>query len=187
MRHGETLWNASNKVLGRTDIPLSDLGKRQALDAGSNLSSEIIDAIFTSPLSRAIETANIVSSLQNHVCPVFIRQCLIEQDFGIFEGCPRNNQNYQLNKRLFFKKYEKGESYLGVAARVYPFLQELKDSDYTKILIVTHGGICRILHSFFYDMDNEQFASYTTRNCEIKRYCLSLVSGENFSDKVLTV
>lgn len=172
MRHGETHWNANDKVLGRTDIPLSDSGREQAHAAGMALSFEKIDVIYTSPLSRAIETANIVSSLQTHDCPVYLKQCLIEQDFGVFEGQPRSDQNYQLNKRLYFKKYENGESYLDVAARVYPFLQNLNNTEYSKILLVTHGGVCRILHSYFFDMDNEQFASYTTRNCEIKRYCL---------------
>lgn len=172
MRHGETLWNLENKVLGRTDIPLTVIGKEQAKSAARLLSSENIDIIFTSPLSRALDTSNIVSSMQENRCPVIAENCLIEQDFGIFEGRLRNDYEYQENKRFFFKKYPQGESYLDVAARVYPFIYRLKTSSYSKALIITHGGICRIISNFFNDMDNEQFASFSIPNCDVKRFTL---------------
>lgn len=172
MRHGETVWNSENKVLGRTDIPLTENGKEQAESVARLLSSENIDVIFTSPLLRAHDTSNIVSSMQETICPVIVKNCLIEQDFGIFEGRSRNDYEYQENKRLFFKKYPQGESYFDVAARVYPFIYWLKASSYSKVLIVSHGGICRIINNFFNDMDNEQFASFLIPNCDIKRITL---------------
>lgn len=171
-RHGETDWNRQNRVLGRTDIPLNQTGLQQAETIAECLAGRTISLIYTSPLSRAVMTGRIIAARQDAKCVCAARDCLIEQDFGVFEGADRGNTHYQREKRLFFKRYENGESYLDVAARVYPFLDHLAAERQTSgdVLIVTHGGICRIITSYFKDMDNEEFAAFTMKNCEVREF-----------------
>ena len=170
LRHGETEWNSRNLVLGRTDIPLNEKGRQQADEVGKRLQSMNFDKIFSSPLSRAVETADIVSKHQKNNCSRVISKCLTEQCFGIFEGVNRSLLDYQSEKRQYFKRYEKGESYLDVAARVYPFIENILNTETGNILLVTHNGICRIIVNYFMGMGNEEFVTFRLGNCEFKTF-----------------
>ena len=167
MRHGETSWNADNRILGATDIPLNERGRAQALQAAERMKDIDIDVIYTSQLSRAMETGLAVAAMQKN-CKVSHESCLNEHDFGEFEGQDRRSEEYQREKRKCFKRYPGGESFLDVAARVYPFIKglisdpQLKDKS---VLIVSHGGICRVITSFFRDMENEEFVTFAMPNC----------------------
>lgn len=166
-RHGETDWNHLNHVLGRPDIPLNDTGRKQADHLADRLEDTSLDAIYASPLKRAYQTAEAVQ-VRRPELQIQTEPRLIEQSFGIFEGKSRDDQTYQKEKHEYFKPFENGESFLDVAARVYPFLDELiaaHDND-DSILLVTHGGIGRIIANYFEGMDNEQFASFFMPNCE---------------------
>ena len=58
-----------------------------------------------------------------------------------------------------------------VAQRVYNLLDEIKlEADHKIYLLVAHGGIGRVINSYFYDMTNEQFANFSIKNCELKEY-----------------
>lgn len=167
MRHGETAWNAENRILGSTDIPLNENGREQAREAAKELEGMDIDVIYTSCLSRAMETGLAVGALQEG-CPVIHMPCLNEHDFGDFEGKDRCSEEYQAEKRKCFKRYPGGESFLDVAARVYPFIKGLLDNPALRdktILIVSHGGICRVISSYFRDMENEEFITFAMPNC----------------------
>ena len=83
-RHGQTQWNALNKVCGRTDLPLTELGHAQARELARKLEHEGIDLIIASPMIRARQTAQAVADLCG--VPVLVDERLIEQNFGIFEG-----------------------------------------------------------------------------------------------------
>lgn len=169
MRHGETAWNAQNRILGSTDMPLNEKGRGQAREAADKMKDIRFDVIYTSCLSRSMETGLAVASLQD--CPVIHEPCLNEHDFGEFEGRDRLSEMYQSEKRKCFKKYPGGESFLDVAARVYPFIKGiLSDPDMQDktILITSHGGICRVITSFFRDMENEEFVSFAMHNCEYR-------------------
>ena len=87
VRHGETEWNAINKVLGRTDIPLNDKGLKQAHEIAESLKDVKIDIFLCSPLCRARQTADVISDETG--IPYRIDERLIEQDFGCFEGVDR--------------------------------------------------------------------------------------------------
>ena len=167
MRHGETAWNAENRILGSTDIPLNELGREQARQAAGKLAEVSIDIIYTSCLSRAKETGLTVAALQKN-CEVFHLECLNENDFGEFEGKDRLSEEYQSEKRKCFKRYPGGESFLDVAARVYPFIKSLLEDPTLQdktVLIVSHGGICRVISSYFRDMENEEFITFAMPNC----------------------
>ena len=167
MRHGETAWNAENRILGSTDIPLNERGREQAWKAAEGLKDVHFDVIYTSMLSRAMETGLAVAAFQ-HDCKVCHEACLNENDFGELEGKDRCSEEYQSEKRKCFKRYPGGESFLDVAARVYPFIKNLLADTALQdktVLIVSHGGICRVITSYFRDMENEEFVSFAMPNC----------------------
>ena len=165
VRHGETEWNAINKVLGRTDIPLNDRGIEQAEEIARSLKDIKIDVFLCSPLSRARQTADAISGETG--MPYKTDDRLIEHDFGVFEGVNRFDAEYQKAKREYFVRYPGGESFFDLAARVYPLIKELEGKS---ALLVTHGGICRIIRSYFEDMGNEEFVQFSQGNCEIRMY-----------------
>lgn len=165
VRHGETEWNAINKVLGRTDMPLNDKGLEQAREIARSLKDAKIDVFLCSPLIRARQTADAISSEIGIRYKIDDR--LIEQDFGEFEGVDRSDAEYQAAKREYFARYPGGESFFDLAARVFPLIKELEGSN---ALLVTHGGICRIVRSYFEDMGNEEFVQFSQGNCEVRMY-----------------
>lgn len=169
-RHGETEWNYQDKILGRTDIPLNERGIEQAETLAKKLPKNIA-LIIASPLQRALATARIIAD-KNHI-PYIIDERLVEMDFGTYEGNLRSDENYKKEKRRFFSKYPEGESYLQVTQRVYNFLEEAISTHPDKdILVVAHNGICRVMNTYFNDIDNEDFANFTVQNCEIIKYTI---------------
>ena len=165
VRHGETEWNAINIVLGRTDIPLNAKGLEQAQELARKIKDLKVDIFLCSPLSRARQTADAIS--RETGMEYTIDERLIEQNFGKFEGTDRFNPEYQAAKREYFARYPGGESYFDMAARVFPLIKELEGKD---ALLVTHGGIGRIIRSYFQDMGNEEFVLFAQGNCEIIGY-----------------
>lgn len=172
-RHGETDWNSVNRVLGATDIPLNDTGRKQAQMLADSLKDIHIDKVIASPLSRAFETAQIAAGA-NHLGVVIPDDRLREQNFGMFEGEKRDDPVYQAEKHKYFKPFENGESFLDVAARVYPMLEELKQNEdpNSTILLVTHGGICRVIANYFHGMENDEFTSFFMKNCQLLEFDL---------------
>lgn len=170
-RHGKTPWNEQGRVCGKTDVPLTDKGCEQARSLAEKIIGCGITRIIASPLQRALQTAQIVSE----VCgaPVFTDSRLIEQDYGVFEGVQHTDPAFLANKRQFASRYPGGESMMMLAARVYPLLDELKaGAGDENILIVTHGGVCRVIHSYFNDMSNDEYFSYIAGNCSLQVYQL---------------
>jgi uncharacterized phosphatase len=85
VRHGETEWNRLRKIQGISDIPLNDTGRSQAAALGDILSKHRFDLIVSSPLSRALETAQIVARKLGMPAPLVI-QDLVERNYGEAEG-----------------------------------------------------------------------------------------------------
>ena len=84
LRHGETIWNVENKIQWKTDIPLNNHGKLQAFEFAKTLNIKGIEAIYSSSLMRAYETASIIG---NYIkCPYSSYPGLEEMNLGIFEG-----------------------------------------------------------------------------------------------------
>lgn len=84
IRHGQTEWNQSRRFLGRTDIPLDEVGRDQARRLAA--ASGPFDAVYTSPLSRAAETARALERAGGE--QVRLLPGLAELDMGELEGCP---------------------------------------------------------------------------------------------------
>ena len=168
-RHGKTEWNKLNKVSGITDINLADEGRDQARALSETLYGKGIDLIIASPMKRAYETACIL----NKVCKaeLITDERLREQNYGIFEGVDRFSEGFLNNKRHFAYKYPGGESMMQLACRVYSLLDEVKEKYGDKtVLLVSHGGICRVINTYFHDMTNDEYFHYSQDNCSLMEY-----------------
>ena len=168
-RHGETAWNAENRVCGSTDLPLTEAGLAQAQLLAQRVQNRGITRIVASPMIRAMETSQPASAVLG--LPIESEERFREQDYGIYEGALRNDPGFLANKRLFCTRYPKGESMMDLAARVYAALEDLK-MRYPRetVLIVCHGAVCRTIRSFFVDMTNEEYFHYSPENASLAEY-----------------
>ena len=169
-RHGQTDWNLQDKILGRTDMPLNETGLRQAAELAARLANTHIDAIYSSPMTRTIQT--VTPTAEAHGLPIIREEALIEQCFGDFEGAGRLSDEYLAEKHRYFARYPGGgESFFELAARVYPFLRRVmaEHPDET-VLLMTHGGICRVVVSYFRDMENDEFVMFLMKNGEVREF-----------------
>ena len=126
-----------------------------------------ITHILCSPLSRAHETAQIIAAETG--LPLTVEPRLREQAFGKYEGTPRNGPAFTLAKLHFCDRFEGGESMLQLAARIYGLLDDLAAQDGTALL-VAHNGIARVVHSYFCELTNEEYAAFGIHNCELRTY-----------------
>lgn len=175
-RHGETTRNAERRISGRVDAELSPLGRRQAEELARRIVDEKIkiDVIYASPMKRAQDTARTVADAVH--APIITDARLIEQDYGDYEGVymdtPRFSEFLE-NKRHFAFRYPNGESMIDVAVRVYPLLDEII-AEYAgtgkTVLLVSHGGVSRLINTYFHDMENDTFYNYLPDNCELTLY-----------------
>lgn len=170
-RHGETEWNALNKVCGRTDLPLTEKGIQQAEKLAERTENLGVDIIIASPMLRARQTAE--PAAMRLGIEIRTDDRLIEQNYGIFEGVDRLDPGFLANKRQFAFRYPGGESMMDVAYRVYGLIEELKGKYPDKtVLLVCHGGVCRLIRTFFEDMTNDEFFLYSEENANVREYNL---------------
>lgn len=169
VRHGQTWWNVENKICGATDIGLTPKGHEQAIETGKLIVEQGIraDEILYSPLIRAADTAAHIAEITG--LPLRAEPRLTEQAFGCYEGTPRHGAEFEEAKKSFVCRYGTGESMLHLAQRVYNLLDELRGQEQTYIL-VAHNGIARVVHSYFYEMTNAEYAAFGIPNCSIRRY-----------------
>lgn len=170
LRHGQTDWNKAGWVQGRYDTKLNDTGRQQAREAHEALKDIRIDVCYCSPLGRAKETAEI--TLEGRGVPVVFDDRLVEMAYGVYEGTHWMGEAYQKNRRMLAMRFPGGESYLDVAHRAFSFLDEIqKEAKEKNILIVCHGGIARVINSYFVDeCDNDSFIDNICPNGGIRHY-----------------
>ncbi|HEY3462506.1 MAG TPA: histidine phosphatase family protein [Gaiellaceae bacterium] len=134
VRHGETDWNADGRLQGQTDRPLSDFGRRQARQLADELADEELEAIYSSDLSRARETAEIVA--ERLELPVVLDPDLREKDWGTWEGLTAVERD-----RVEFVG-ESTEEHQKRILRALRRISERHPGD-GRVLVVTHGGSMR--------------------------------------------
>ena len=151
VRHGETELQSSLRYWGKTDIDLGPIGLHQAEQLRDRLAMEKIDAIYTSELKRAAETAAVIAGRHNLKvvpCPE-----LREVDFGRLEGLEFNEiqQQFPEIEKMWVTRdpalvYPEGESLAGFEERVAGFISRLQNhrQDET-VLVVAHAGVVRTL------------------------------------------
>lgn len=138
VRHGRTAWNVGRRFQGWTDVPLDDVGRAQARELAVALDGTRFDHIWSSDLSRAVDTARIAVGAAPTIDPR-----LREMDFGRLEGVTWEQMDPATRNGL--KTLEGfvapgGESAAEVEDRVFGFLDDLPDGRH---LVVTHGGVIR--------------------------------------------
>lgn len=103
LRHGQTDWNLNRRLQGSTDIPLNATGREQARKAATLLETSGLTRIIASPLSRALETAQIVGA---HLgIEPLIDPRLIERNFGLFEGMTIDEvEQHRTEMRAFMRR-----------------------------------------------------------------------------------
>jgi broad specificity phosphatase PhoE len=151
-RHGETDWNRENRFQGHADPPLNTLGRAQSAELAAALAGEPIARVYTSPLRRARETAELVSErLGVEVEPV---EALREIDVGSWSGLTRDEvaerfpEAYARWLERAPRGFDGGETYAELAARVLPAVGELVERHpEATLLLVTHGGPSRVLQA----------------------------------------
>jgi probable phosphoglycerate mutase len=141
IRHGQTDWNAQRRLQGATDIPLNDVGRGQARDAVDVLSDYEWDAVVSSPLSRASETATVIAdglglSVIRHI------PALAERSFGPAEGLQAGPE---LEALRIPGGYRGAESEEDAAARGLGALEALAEEFRgRRVLVVAHGTLLRV-------------------------------------------
>ena len=151
VRHGEPHPDIRGRCYGRVDRGLSDTGQAEAKQVGRALKDEPLPFIYTSPSTRAYETAAAIA--EYHRCPIQVDERLREIDFGDFEG-----QRYEDIERLYPLLYRRwmenptevqfpnGESFRDMRQRGLAAMSDLLDRHRGEtIAIVTHSGVNRIL------------------------------------------
>jgi broad specificity phosphatase PhoE len=135
VRHGRTASNAGRRLLGREDVPLDELGRRQADELGKVQFLRCAERVVASPLSRALETANRLGP------PVAIDERWIELDYGVFDGkrlsdAPDLWKNWSVDLSYV---PEGGESISAMSARVRKACEDLwEEAVSADIVVVSH-------------------------------------------------
>lgn len=163
VRHGQTAWNKEEIFRGRTDVPLDETGLKQAELAGEFFREMEIHKIYSSPLSRALETAKRIA--QVHHLEVHSLQGLIDMSFGRWEG--RSHKEVKANDKEIYRQWREqphlvrlpgGETLDEVRARGMAALEEVIHENPGKTLIlVSHRVLCKVLICAILGLDNSHF------------------------------
>ncbi len=155
-RHGQTTYNQRDLVSGQTNCALTSLGREQARSIAGNLQKPV-DAVFSSELDRAIESAQLFLSTSRSSAEFLIDQRLNEVSMGDLEGSPRKHISAFECGNLNFSA-PNGESYADAARRFGAALVDILrlciDRGHHRILVISHNGILRIATSFFDDFES---------------------------------
>lgn len=184
LRHGETAYNAEgNKYCGRTDIDLTDKGIAQAQRMRDLLQGIQFDAVFSSPLKRAKNTADIASGTTDRV---MTDTRLIEVDFGQWEGKrpeefqSDNSQSWDnwLSAPECYRAGDTGENAREVITRLNSFYDELLEKYSGKtILVVGHNGVNRFFLASQLGMPLKNYRKIVQENSALTLLTLSRGDG----------
>jgi len=172
LRHGETDWNKAGKIQGGGfDIPLNENGRGQARSAARAMEDIPLSLVASSPLSRAAETADMLTQGRNGYYERILVPGLTEMSFGEFEGFPRRRDDVCPDLKARYHKIDNecnedptkafpgGESASMVAERATAAFFEMLDqfSHHQHIALVCHSRLNRILISDAFLKDVNQF------------------------------
>jgi broad specificity phosphatase PhoE len=149
-RHGETDWNRDGRFQGHADTPLNDLGREQARALAEKMAD--VDVIYSSDLTRAVETAQVVADRLG--LEVRVDSRLRERSFGRWEGLTRGEieeafrDDYERWRTGKSFGAEDAETHEAFAERIEAFLADVlaKHPDET-VLVITHGGSIRVIQA----------------------------------------
>lgn len=146
-RHGETDWNRESRFQGHADPPLNDLGRQQAAELAETLAGQKLAAVYTSPLRRAHETAEVIAAPRG-LTPASV-EGLREVDVGSWQALTRDEVEQRFPEQFrrwldYGQGWDDGETYDEMGTRALAALEELAAAhDGERIVAVTHGGPIR--------------------------------------------
>lgn len=180
IRHGLTELNRDRRVGGRLDVPLIEEGRQQAAEARARMDGTVFDVVVSSPLIRAIETAEIVTGWPRE--RIEIDELCTERSFGAMEGI----DPAEVPVRFPHVKYlhighvayslnpPGGESFDALHERAHRFLDGLLARHRgRRILVVSHQNFLQQLHGVLRGMDPYESLEHDILNCEMNRFHLS--------------
>lgn len=178
IRHGETEWNKMGKMQGKTDISLSEDGRKLAQKTADGLKNVKFDYIFSSPLERAYETACIIKGDRD--IEIVKDERLIEIGFGLYEGAVVEERKgsiaYFFDDPENYVAEKNAESYESLLTRTKEFLEDVlfpieeKEPDAT-ILISGHGALNKALFLHLLHKQLKDFWSGVYQgNCAVNKF-----------------
>jgi len=163
VRHAETDWNKEKRYQGGKDIPLSNTGIEQARQLARQLKKVKFDVVYSSPLQRASQTAELL--LRDNSPPIILEPAFQEISHGLWEGLrvdeimERFPQEFRLWKEKPHQvKMPQGESLHDLWQRVIPrFLELVTQAQGERILIIGHGGVNRVILMYCLKMELKDY------------------------------
>ena len=148
VRHGETEWSKAMRHTGRTDVPLTEAGRRRTRGLALLLGSQAFDQVLCSPLSRARETARLAGFGER----IRLDEDIAEWDYGDFEGRTTVELAQELGGfSIWTTPVTGGETLQQVAARADRVLARLETGG-GRHLLFSHGHLLRILTARWLDL-----------------------------------
>ena len=141
VRHGETEWSRDGRHTGRTDVPLTELGREEAALLGARLAPWRFAGVLASPLRRALDTCG----LAGYGDPVEVREDLAEWDYGAYEG--RTTVDIRAERpgwTLWIDGVPAGETTEQVGERADRIVSELRTAG-GDVAVFAHGHVLRVL------------------------------------------
>ncbi len=168
VRHAKTEWNKTGRIQGRSDIPLAPESRAATRIAANSVGH--IDAAYCSPLSRARETAEILTEGKG-VSPIPDER-LTERDFGDYEGRTYEELGLPDHTKLFFalSSAKGAESSASVFERVRSFLTDIAGKHDGKTVLVVSHGVCisYLLYALCHDSwDESEYTMGYIKNLDV--------------------
>jgi len=166
IRHGQSLWNLENRFTGWIDVPLTDRGRAEARRAGQLISDLKFDVAYTSALTRAQETLELVLETAGQRPPIIRDQALNERHYGDLSGLNKadtakryGDEQVKLWRRSYDVAPPNGESLELTAKRTLPFYDRAIAGDLRQgknVLVVAHGNSNRSIVMKLDNLTREQ-------------------------------
>ncbi len=155
VRHGETVWNAAERIQGRLDSRLTEKGRNYARLLGEKLQDTDFTRIISSPSQRTMETAQLLKAKRN--IPVCKDERIMEMAMGPWQGMTKAEiqLQYPIEYEWFMTRPERyqnagAETFFDMENRARDFLSELQNGTlHGNILVVTHGLLIKTLFAIF--------------------------------------
>jgi broad specificity phosphatase PhoE len=175
IRHGETEWNAGEIFRGRADVELNETGIKQARLLADYIKDEPLRVIYSSPLSRALKTAETIA--QYHGSNVVVTPGLIDMDYGQWQGLSHHaviEKYRELYEEWLSKphmvKLPEGESLGEVRTRVLGIVDKVIEGPGGSIALVSHRVVNKVLICALLGLDDSHFWNIKLDTCGITTF-----------------
>lgn len=166
IRHGQSIWNLENRFTGWVDVPLSAQGEEEARNAAKKIGSFPFHVAYTSALTRAQRTLEIIQETLGWELPVIKDQALNERHYGDLQGLNKDDTRREYGEeqvKIWRRSYDtpppNGEALKDTAARTLPFFQRCIMGDIRQgrnVLVVAHGNSNRSIVMKLDNLTGEQ-------------------------------